>query len=144
MIHVCVQSIQLSLYHRHLRMPCHLTALDLVSWSRALLTTTSSRMLELKLSDRFIRWVCFNLWTLQTAWWLCVSVLLFLTVLSIYTVFHKKTSASYFHYFSIKCWPILIMPSLLHCQINCRKTCNKIYHLTSNLLWKLNVQLCNY
>jgi len=53
---------------------------------------------------------------------------------SVYRVFHKKTSASYFHHFSLKCWPILIIISLLHSHMNCRKGWNKIYHITSNLL----------
>jgi len=46
----------------------------------------------------------------------------------------KKTSASYYHHFSLKCWPILITLSLLHSQMNCRKSWNNIYHFTSNLL----------
>jgi len=54
--------------------------------------------------------------------------------MALYTVFHKKTSASYFNHFSLKCWRILIILSLLHSQMNCRKICNKVYHLTSNLL----------
>jgi len=33
-----------------------------------------------------------------------------------------------------KYWPILIILSLSHSQMNCRKRLNKIYHLTSNLL----------
>jgi len=35
---------------------------------------------------------------------------------------------------SRQCWPILIILSLLHYPMNCRKSWNKIYHLTSNML----------
>jgi len=65
-----------------------------------------------------------------------------------YTVFHKKTTASYFHHFSLKCWPILIILSPLLSQMNCRKTCNKATTSPQiccrTTLWKLNVQLCNF
>ena len=54
--------------------------------------------------------------------------------ISLYTVSHKKTRHFYFCDNSGKYWPILIILSLSHSQMNCRKRLNKICHLTSNLL----------
>jgi len=51
-----------------------------------------------------------------------------------YTVSHKKTRHFYFCDNSGKYWPISIILSLSHSQMNYRKRLNKIYHLTSNLL----------
>jgi len=40
-----------------------------------------------------------------------------------------------------KCGPILVIISQSHSQMNCRKSLNKIYHLTKNRLRNLNVQI---
>jgi len=45
------------------------------------------------------------------------------------------------HNSRIKCGPILIILSLLHTQMNCRKRLNKIYHLTLNLLPHYRVEV---
>jgi len=50
-------------------------------------------------------------------------------------VVHKNVACYFYFYNNIgKCRPILIILSKPHSQINCRKSRNKIYHLTSNLL----------
>jgi len=63
----------------------------------------------------------------------------------------KHPLHNYSDHFSLKCWPILIILSLLHSQMNCGKTVIK--STTSpqmccctlcTTLWKLNVWLCNF
>ena len=81
---------------------------------------------------------CYHAWTRQQTLFkirvtnvgLCIVFL----QSALYTVFHKKTSASCSDHFSLKCIPILIILSLLHSQMNCRKICNKVYHRTLNPL----------
>jgi len=56
---------------------------------------------------------------------------------AIYVVFYtisKKRGTHIMPHNSSNCGPILIILSLSHTQMNCRKRLNKISHLTSNLL----------
>ena len=51
-----------------------------------------------------------------------------------YTVSQKNWGTHIMPHSSRKCGPMLIILSLLHSQMNCRKRLNKICRLTSNLL----------
>jgi len=59
---------------------------------------------------------------------------------------HKNVHVLFYNNFD-KCERILIIISLSHSQMNCRKSWNKVYHFTSNLMLhqvgKLNVQHYN-
>jgi len=67
-----------------------------------------------------------------------------------YTPWSIKTRHFYFYYNFGKCGSfVIIILSLLLSQKNCRRSCNKIWHLSlkfvaENLLRNLNVQLCNF
>ena len=60
---------------------------------------------------------------------------------SFYTVSQRNWGTRIMSHSSRKCGPILIILSLLHTQMNCRKRLIKIYHLTSNLLPHYRVKL---
>jgi len=51
-----------------------------------------------------------------------------------YTAVHKRRNFYFFYNNFGKCGPIWIIRWLLHSPMNCRKSCNKIYHITSNVL----------
>jgi len=67
---------------------------------------------------------------------------------AIYTQWSIKTCHFYFYDNFGRYGPVLIILSLMHSQINCGRSWNEKYHLTSNLLphylAKFDVQICNH